>query len=759
MEFAWNAIEGATGYRIVYRQSTDNENTTIEVDPNTTSYALKNLDPGATFYVNIQALGDCVTTKNSSQSKYKTLTTKPLKVLAQPEVKTWASDTISMEFAWNAIEGATGYRIVYRQSTDKENTTIEVDSNTTSYALESLDPSSTFYVNIQALGDGVTTKNSAQTKYKTLTTKPLRVLAQPEVRTWSSDTISMEFAWNAIDDATGYRIYYRQSTDKESSAIDVDPNTTSYSFDNLAPCATFYVNIVALGDGVVTKDSARVKYKTLVTKPLQTLAQPKITSLRTTHKTMTLAWNAVANADSYAVYYKTYGAASEERALVDAHTNSYTITGLSPDTKYYVRIVAQGDKVRTADSKSSATSLAATTLAPQLAAPTNVKATTTAFTIAITWKAVNNATGYEIVYNMVGCKSITVKVGANQTSYDIENVRPSKSYSVTIKALGDGGDDYSDSDYSVAKTFTTKTYVPSGSDQVARGAEIDESSAIAAIPNSYKKAAKNQGKVEQFNYTVGTAQKSACVYLPYGYSEQNRYDVVYLMHGNGQKASDLFGAPGTSTEFKNALDHLISVGLMKPIILVAATFSGSSILNGGKEGAFENVEAFTNELAEYLVPQLESKYSTYAETTDPLGLANSREHRAYGGFSMGAVSTWDVLSNELAYFSTFIPVSADLTASHWITTRPYNLTTNEMVSTLAGAVKKQGYTNADFIVYAFTGDCDYAYATQTRMMNLMKTGTTVFGKNIYYRVKKGATHTIPAFQEYLFNAFQDLYSR
>ena len=48
-----------------------------------------------------------------------------------------------------------------------------------------------------------------------------------------------------------------------------------------------------------------------------------------------------------------------------------------------------------------------------------------------------------------------------------------------------------------------------------------------------------------------------------------------------------------------------------------------------------------------VVPFVEGKYSTYAASTSEADLRASRMHRAYGGFSMGAVSTWAVFQNNL----------------------------------------------------------------------------------------------------------------
>ena len=60
---------------------------------------------------------------------------------------------------------------------------------------------------------------------------------------------------------------------------------------------------------------------------------------------------------------------------------------------------------------------------------------------------------------------------------------------------------------------------------------------------------------------------------------------------------------------------------------------------------------------------MESKYSTYAEDTTSDGLIASRDHRGFGGFSMGSVNTWCTFRYGLGYFRYFMPMSGGPAAS------------------------------------------------------------------------------------------------
>ena len=71
-------------------------------------------------------------------------------------------------------------------------------------------------------------------------------------------------------------------------------------------------------------------------------------------------------------------------------------------------------------------------------------------------------------------------------------------------------------------------------------------------------------------YGEKSYKKTMYVYLPYGYEENGteRYPVIYFFHGRGCDPTTLLCNPET----KNAFDHMISTGVVKPFIVVAPTY-------------------------------------------------------------------------------------------------------------------------------------------------------------------------------------------
>ena len=120
------------------------------------------------------------------------------------------------------------------------------------------------------------------------------------------------------------------------------------------------------------------------------------------------------------------------------------------------------------------------------------------------------------------------------------------------------------------------------------------------------------------------------------------------MHGGGENENTIFGS---DVELDLILDNMIMNGDLEPMIVVTPTFNGGNC----------TAQNFYNELRKDVIPFVEGKYSTYAESTSEADIAASRKHRAYGGFSMGAVSTWAVMANCLDLVAYYMPLSGD----HW----------------------------------------------------------------------------------------------
>lgn len=276
------------------------------------------------------------------------------------------------------------------------------------------------------------------------------------------------------------------------------------------------------------------------------------------------------------------------------------------------------------------------------------------------------------------------------------------------------------------------------------------------IPAGYERPAEHAGTLERldyntwesFSYESHTQQltKTAWVYVPYGYDPAQRYDVLYFSHGGWSNETTTMGTPGHYTAFKHVVDHAIEDGLVRPIIIVLPTYNNTSESDSGDYGlALQLTTNFHNELVGDLMPAVEVRFSTYADDVTPEAFAASREHRAFGGFSMGSVNTWHTFEYALPYFSKFIVMSGGAGF------RP---------SYLAQVVSAAGLGEDDFFIFGMSGTSDFAYnGFRNQVLSLPTVEPFVLTDslddgNVAFREREGYQHNTVAHNEYTYNGLR-----
>lgn len=280
-------------------------------------------------------------------------------------------------------------------------------------------------------------------------------------------------------------------------------------------------------------------------------------------------------------------------------------------------------------------------------------------------------------------------------------------------------------------------------------------SELAQIPKEYFTPASQQGTIERLDYQTYESMsyenqtiqldKTAYVYLPYGYSEDRQYNIFYLMHGGWSNETTYLGTPENPHELKNIIDHAVQDGLMEPVIVVCPTYNNTSSEDSADYGlALRLTDNYHNELVNDLMPAVEGKYNTYAEGTSVQELKESRSHRAFTGFSMGSVTTWHTFQYCMDYFRYFFPSSGNMGSDG---------------AYMEKLVTDAGYGSEDFFIYAMSGTEDFAYRSFTSQIQAMldapggifiEADNETDG-NLAYRVQEGNAHDGGAALQYIYN--------
>ncbi|MCQ2592239.1 MAG: hypothetical protein MJ188_05600 [Treponema sp.] len=260
------------------------------------------------------------------------------------------------------------------------------------------------------------------------------------------------------------------------------------------------------------------------------------------------------------------------------------------------------------------------------------------------------------------------------------------------------------------------------------------------IPVSYYSSCEKQGTTILYKYVSNHRARTAVVYLPYGYDEndfETTYPVLFLMHGGGGTSTSYLGTPGSPNQLCWIIDNAIENEQIQPLIIVCPNDNG----------------AFYNELRKSLIPAIDKDFNTKAD----------RNNRAFGGFSMGSVATWNVFLHDLDLVANFIPMSGD----SWVCGNTGGKNYPEQTAI--------ALSNADFLtdykdsyyIFSATGTGDTAYPNLVPQINAMKKLTDSFkytnddftNGNLMFYVVKGNIHSYNHTYEYIYNALHHFYGR
>ncbi len=262
------------------------------------------------------------------------------------------------------------------------------------------------------------------------------------------------------------------------------------------------------------------------------------------------------------------------------------------------------------------------------------------------------------------------------------------------------------------------TLTPSGREQKAPSPiaiEEDDNPIPEAMAGLLDTASSLHGSIDTLTYEQSyegtTYTKQAYVYVPASYASNKPANVLYLTHGWWGNAAGL--ASGVAP----VVDELETAGTAAPTLVVFATYyPDRSFATDDYEEDYALNRFFATTEIDTLIDTVESRYTTFArgDTSDE-SLRASRRHRAFGGFSMGATTTWDVFTLRPQYFYGYMPMAGE----SWIG-REEDADEERIGQLVTDGALRAGYGPSDFRILASVGSEDPALWDMTPQIDELR---------------------------------------
>ena len=315
----WNAVEGATSYRI-YRSTSRGSGYSLLGTTTAPSYTNTGAKAGMTYYYRVKAVNDAGLSPYSNivSGQVKSVTPKP----SAPVVKIGHSAASGKPMlTWNAVSGATSYK-VYRATSQKGTYSLLGTVTTTSYTNTGAKAGVTYYYKVKAVnsaGESAYSNTvSGKTTVTTLTMGHSATSGKPQL------------TWKAVSGAASYKVYRATAKNGAYSVINTTKALT-YTNTGAALGTTYYYKVEALNAaGKSMGFSAIVEGKVA---PVLAVGYSSVSGKPQ------LTWKAVPGATEYQVYRSTQQNSGYKKINTTTST-SYVNTGAKAGTTYYYRIVA-----------------------------------------------------------------------------------------------------------------------------------------------------------------------------------------------------------------------------------------------------------------------------------------------------------------------------------------------------------------------------------------------------------------------------------
>ncbi|XP_039971818.1 collagen alpha-1(VII) chain isoform X2 [Xiphias gladius] len=410
----WRGVSGARAYRLVWGPFTGRNVETVEVAGDSEFHTLSRLQPDTEYIVTIIPLYEGNTEGPVATARFK------IERQEQQVLRAATTGPSSIRLTWRIIQSSRGYRLEWREGEGGRVQSLSFPRSTTSYELTGLRPNTEYIITLYTLFEG----REEATPVSTTSREEQPVGRVSNLRVVESLGSTVRLGWTGVAGATQYRIIILNTEVGTEEIRTVPGNQTTLDLRDLTVGVSYGVSVTALvgeneGDPV-----------TVYIKPEQ--GAGRVTNLRVTNansRRIRIAWTGVTGATGYRVTWRQSNNAEQSR-LLGAEAMAFTIDGLQPDEALVIGVAAVVDQ-----RVGEVVTLSARTN-PHSGSVSGLRTIdVTSQRIRIAWSLSTRATGYKITWRRDDGVETTRNVGADVSSFTIDELQSDSTYSVLVSAL------------------------------------------------------------------------------------------------------------------------------------------------------------------------------------------------------------------------------------------------------------------------------------------------------------------------------------
>lgn len=430
VKIMWDPVENTIDdtpvqYRVYYKNSKGSW--TKMTQTTETSYVDDAVGEGKKYTYTVR----CVDDAGDFVSKYDTAGWSfTYRGVEAPQLTEAAAEAEGVRLKWNAVDGVAKYRVYCKNSKGEWRRIGETAE--TEFFDGNVTPGSAYTYTVRCINSKGYTVSPMDQTGKTVT---YTGIGTPQITQIQSEPDGVRMAWNPVEGAVRYRVYYQKSDGSWSRIAELDG--TEYLDDDVTAGNTYTYTVRCVNNaGGFMSDYNRQGF----TATYNGTATPEITEMTDGSDGVHIRWSPVEGAYKYRVYYKNskgswvrMGETEDTEFLDDDVALGKTYT-------YTVRCVNRSGKFASDYNRQGWAHRYDGVAMPQITALEN-----TADGIVIRWDAVEGAAQYRVfVKGTDGWERLGLTEG---TDFTAANVEAGKSFTFTVRCVGENSKYISDYDH------------------------------------------------------------------------------------------------------------------------------------------------------------------------------------------------------------------------------------------------------------------------------------------------------------------------